>query len=146
MVDFEEDDGPPAPPPLQELGRQLEAERIRPRPRLPKGYAKTDVPTDICSAKTLGRMESGRYRGVKVGTVLNLCRFYRTPPDQTDHIARLAEASRARDWCSVYSNVVEDRGWFLQQCEDAASYMCFHSGSNIPSLIHSPAPAVLTRP
>ncbi|MCH7229707.1 hypothetical protein L0U85_02355 [Glycomyces sp. L485] len=55
MVDIEEEGGPPAPPPLQELGRQLEVERVRPRPRLPKGYKKSEVPRDICSEKTLSR-------------------------------------------------------------------------------------------
>jgi hypothetical protein len=139
MVDTEEEGGPPAPPPLQELGRQLEAERVRPRHRLPNGYKKADIPRDICSEKTLSRLESGRYRGVKVGTVLNLLRFYQTHHEQVDHIARLAEAARARDWCSVYSNFIEDRGWFLQQCEDAASYLCYHSGIAVPSLVHSEA-------
>ena len=139
MVDIEEEGGRPAPPPLLELGRQLEAERVRPRHRLPKGYKKADIPRDICSEKTLSRLESGRYRGVKVGTVLNLLRFYQTPYEQVDHIARLAEAARARDWCAAYGNFIEDRGWFLQQCEDAASYLCYHSGIAVPSLVHSEA-------
>lgn len=139
MTDIEAEEGVPSTPPLQELGRQLEAERVRPRHRLPKGYKKSDVPRDICSEKTLSRLESGRYRGVKVGTVLNLLRFYQTPHAQVDHIARLAEASRARDWCSVYGGVIEDQGWFLQQCEDAASYLCYHSALVLPSLIHSEA-------
>ncbi len=137
MTDIE--DPAMAPPPLLELGRQLEAERVRPRSRLPKGYTKTDIPNDICSTKTLGRLESGQYRGVNLGTVLKLLRFYQTPYDHADHIARLAEASRARDWCSVYANVLEDSNWFLQQCEDAANYLCYHSALTIPSLIHSEA-------
>ncbi|WP_156926050.1 Scr1 family TA system antitoxin-like transcriptional regulator [Glycomyces arizonensis] len=137
MTDIE--DPTLAPPPLLELGRQLEAERIRPRSRLPRGYTKTDIPSDICSTKTLGRLESGRYRGVNLGTVLKLLRFYQTPYDHADHIARLAEASKARDWCAVYGNVVEDRGWFLQQCEDSASFLCYHASLAIPSLIHSKA-------
>lgn len=131
------DDPATAPPPVQELGRQLEAERVRPRSRRPKGYNKNEIPTNICSSKTLGRLESGAYRGVKVGTVLELLRFYETPHEHADHIARLAEAARAGDWCSVYSNAVNDRGWFLQQCEDAAGYLCFHSALAVPSLIHS---------
>lgn len=135
MTDIE--DPAKAPPPLLELGRQLEAERIRPRPGLSQGYRKTEVPRDICSSKTLGRLESGRYRGVNLGTVLKLLRFYQTPHDHADHIARLAEAAKARDWCSVYSNVILDRGWFLQQCEDAANYLCYHSCLTLPSLIHS---------
>ncbi|KPC71005.1 hypothetical protein ADL26_16580, partial [Thermoactinomyces vulgaris] len=105
----------------------------------PDGYKKADIPRDICSEKTLSRLESGRYRGVKVGTVLNLLRFYQTPHEQVDHIARLAEASRARDWCAVYGGAIDDRGWFLQQCEDAASYLCYHSVLSIPSLIHGEA-------
>jgi hypothetical protein len=137
MTDIE--DPATAPPPVQELGRQLEAERVRPRPRRPLGYRKNEIPTNICSSKTLGRLESGSYRGVKVGTVLELLRFYETPHQRVDHIARLAEAARAGDWCSVYSNAVNDRGWFLQQCEDAASYLCYHSALAIPSLIHSEA-------
>jgi hypothetical protein len=122
-----------------ELARQLVTERTRPRQYLPKGYQKTEIPRDICSTKTLGRLESGRYRGVNLGTVLKLLRFYQTPHQQADHIARLAEASKAHDWCSHYATVLEDRGWFYQQCEDSASYMLFHSFSALPSLIQSPA-------
>ncbi|MEU6858478.1 Scr1 family TA system antitoxin-like transcriptional regulator [Glycomyces sp. NPDC046736] len=138
MTDVEED-LPPGPPPLMELARQLVAERTRPRQYVPKGYQKTDIPRDICSAKTLGRLESGRYRGVNLGTVLKLLRFYQTPFDRADHIARLAEASKAHDWCSHYAAVLEDRNWFYQQCEDSASYMMFHSYSVLPSLIQGPA-------
>ncbi|WP_133884117.1 Scr1 family TA system antitoxin-like transcriptional regulator [Glycomyces sp. NRRL B-16210] len=138
MTDLEED-LPPGPPPLMELARQLAAERTRHRQRLPKGYNKNEIPRDICSTKTLGRLESGRYRGVNLGTVLNLLRFYRTPPEQTDHIARLAEASKAHDWCVHYATVLEDRNWFYQQCEDSASYMLFHSFSVFPSLIQGRA-------
>ncbi|MFG3342590.1 Scr1 family TA system antitoxin-like transcriptional regulator [Glycomyces sp. NPDC048151] len=122
-----------------ELARQLVSERTRPRQYLPQGYQKTEIPRDICSTKTLGRLESGRYRGVNLGTVLKLLRFYQTPFERFDHIARLAEASKARDWCSHYASVVEDRGWFYQQCEDSASYMMFHSNSVLPSLIQGPA-------
>lgn len=122
-----------------ELARQLISERTRPRQYLPKGYQKTDIPRDICSTKTLTRLESGRYRGVNLGTVLKLLRFYQTPFERFDHIARLAEASRARDWCSHYATVLEDRGWFYQQCEDSASYMVFHSFSALPSLIQGEA-------
>ncbi|WP_157930851.1 Scr1 family TA system antitoxin-like transcriptional regulator [Glycomyces xiaoerkulensis] len=135
----ESDGAIPGPPPLMELGRQLISERTRPRPRLPKGYEKTDIPRDICSPKTLTRLESGRYRGLKVGTVLALLRFYRTPYELMDHIARLAEAARARDWCSHYASVLEDRGWFYQQCEDNAGYLAFHSFSVLPSRIQSEA-------
>jgi hypothetical protein len=135
----EEDDPTPGPPPLMELSRQLIAERTRPRDRLPRGYNKNDIPRDICSPKTLARLESGRYRGLNIGTVLKLLRFYRTPAGHTDHIARLAEASRAYDWCSHYASVLEDRNWFYQQCEDSASYMVFHSFSVLPSLIQGPA-------
>jgi hypothetical protein len=106
---------------------------------LPKGYQKTEIPRDICSSKTLGRLESGRYRGINLGTVLKLLRFYQTPYEQADHIARLAEASKTHDWCSHYAGVVEDRGWFYQQCEDSASYMLFHSYSVLPSLIQGRA-------
>jgi len=137
MTDIE--DPAKVPPPVQELGRQLEAERVRRRPGRPTGYRKNEVPTNICSAKTLGRLESGAYRGVRVGTVLELLRFYETPHQRVDHIARLAEAARAADWCSVYSSAVNDRGWFLQQCEDAASFLCYHSPLAVPSLIHSEA-------
>jgi hypothetical protein len=122
-----------------ELARQLVTERTRPRPRLPKGYQKTEIPRDICSSKTLGRLESGRYRGINLGTVLKLLRFYQTPYEQADHIARLAEASKAHDWCSHYASVLEDRNWFYQQCEDSASYMLFHSFSVLPSLIQGRA-------
>lgn len=135
----ESDDAIPGPPPLMELARQLISERTRPRDRLPKGYEKTAIPRDICSPKTLSRLESGRYRGVKLGTVLSLLRFYRTPHDLVDHIARLAEAARAHDWCSEYASVLDDNGWFYQQCEDNASYLAFHSYSVFPSLIQSPA-------
>jgi hypothetical protein len=138
MTDLDED-LPPGPPPLMELARQLVTERTRPRSHLAKGYQKTEIPRDICSTKTLSRLESGRYRGVNLGTVLKLLRFYRTPPEQADHIARLAEASKAHDWCSHYAGVVEDRGWFYQQCEDSASYMLFHSFSVLPSLIQGRA-------
>jgi hypothetical protein len=135
----ESDDAIPGPPPLMELARQLISERTRPRPRLPKGYEKTAIPRDICSAKTLSRLESGRYRGVKLGTVLSLLRFYRTPHDLFDHIAMLAEAARANDWCSHYASVLDDGMWFYQQCEDNASYLAFHSPLFFPSLIQGPA-------
>jgi hypothetical protein len=135
----ESDDAIPGPPPLMELARQLTSERTRPRPRLPKGYEKTAIPRDICSAKTLSRLESGRYRGVKLGTVLSLLRFYRTPHDLFDHIAMLAEAARANDWCSHYASALDDSGWFYQQCEDNASYLAFHSFVRLPSLIQSSA-------
>jgi hypothetical protein len=138
MTDLEEH-LPPGPPPLMELARQLVSERTRPRPRLAKGYQKTEIPRDICSPKTLGRLESGRYRGINIGTVLKLLRFYQTPYEQADHIARLAEASKAHDWCSHYASVLEDRDWFYQQCEDSASYMVFHSCSALPSLAQGPA-------
>lgn len=122
-----------------ELARQLVSERTRPRPRLSKGYQKTDIPRDICSPKTLGRLESGRYRGINLGTVLKLLRFYQTPYEQADHIARLAEASKAQDWCSHYATVLEDRNWFYQQCEDSASYLLCHACSVLPSLIQGRA-------
>jgi hypothetical protein len=122
-----------------ELARQLVSERTRPRQHLPKGYQKTDIPRDICSTKTLSRLESGRYRGVNLGTVLKLLRFYQTPYEKADHIARLAEASKAHDWCAHYAAVLEDRDWFYQQCEDSASYMLFHSFSAFPSLIQGRA-------
>jgi hypothetical protein len=138
MTDLEED-LPPGPPPLMELARQLVSERTRPRQHLPKGYQKTDIPRDICSTKTLSRLESGRYRGVNIGTVLKLLRFYQTPYEQADHIARLAEASKARDWCSHYASVLEDRNWFYQQCEDSANYLLCHAFSVLPSLIQGRA-------
>jgi hypothetical protein len=59
-----------------ELARQLVSERTRPRQYRPHGYQKTEIPRDICSTKTLSRLESGRYRGVNLGTVLKLLRFY----------------------------------------------------------------------
>nr|WP_281243613.1 Scr1 family TA system antitoxin-like transcriptional regulator [Glycomyces sambucus] len=39
----------------------------------------------------------------------------------------------------MYSNAVNDRGWFLQQCEDAATFLYYHSPLAIPSLVHSEA-------
>ncbi|WP_026924305.1 Scr1 family TA system antitoxin-like transcriptional regulator [Glycomyces arizonensis] len=135
----ESDDATPGPPPLMELARQLLSERTRPRDYYPRGYEKTEIPRDICSPKTLSRLESGRYRGVKLGTVLSLLRFYRTPHELFDHIAMLVEAARANDWCSHYASALDDSGWFYQQCEDNASYLAFHSYSVLPSLIHSPA-------
>lgn len=122
-----------------ELARQLVSERTRPRDGWPKGYAKTEVPGNICSAKTLSRLESGRHRGVKIGTVLALLRFYQTPRELADRIADLAEAARARDWCNHYASVLDDDGWFYQQCEDRANYLVFHSFSLFPSLMQSPA-------
>lgn len=136
---MESDDAIPGPPPLMELARQLISERTRPRPRLPKGYEKTAIPRDICSPKTLSRLESGRYRGVNLGTVLKLLRFYQTPHDLADHIALLAEASKANDWCSHYASVLDDGRWFYQQCEDNASYLAFHSPLAFPSLIQGRA-------
>lgn len=136
---MESDDAIPGPPPLMELARQLTSERTRPRPRLPKGYEKTAIPRDICSPKTLSRLESGRYRGVNLGTVLKLLRFYQTPHELADHIALLAEASKASDWCKHYASVLDEGGWFYQQCEDNASYLAFHSFSLLPSLIQGPA-------
>ncbi|GAB3998607.1 hypothetical protein GCM10029992_24880 [Glycomyces albus] len=135
----ESDDAIPGPPPLMELARQLISERTRPRDGWPKGYEKTEIPRDICSSKTLSRLESGRYRGLKLGTVLALCNFYRTPPDLADHLANLVKAARARDWCSHYASALDDNGWFYQQCEDNASYLAFHSSARIPSLIQGPA-------
>lgn len=135
----ESDDAIPGPPPLMELARQLLSERTRSRSGRPKGYEKTEIPRDICSPKTLSRLESGRYRGLKVGTVLALLRFYRTPYELADHIAMLAEASRANDWCSHYASVLDDGMWFYQQCEDNASYLAFHSPLVLPSLIQGPA-------
>jgi hypothetical protein len=132
-------DAIPGPPPLMELARQLLSERTRSRDYYPRGYEKTEIPRDICSPKTLSRLESGRYRGLKLGTVLALCNFYRTPPDLTEHMATLAKAARARDWCSHYATVLDDGNWFYQQCEDNASYMAFHSFSLLPSLIQGPA-------
>ncbi len=122
-----------------ELARQLVSERTRPRDGYPKGYTKTEVPTNICSAKTLTRLESGRYRGLKVNTVLGLLRFYQTPYELADRIASLAEAARARDWCGHYASALDDGGWFYQQCEDNANYLVFHSYSLFPSLMQSPA-------
>lgn len=136
---MESDDAIPGPPPLMELARQLISERTRPRSRLPKGYEKTAIPRDICSPKTLSRLESGRYRGIKVGTVLALLRFYQTPHDLIDRIAMLAEASRANDWCNHYASVLDDGMWFYQQCEDSASYLAFHSPLAFPSLMQGPA-------
>ncbi|THV24481.1 Scr1 family TA system antitoxin-like transcriptional regulator [Glycomyces paridis] len=135
----ESDEETPGPPPLMELARQLISERTRPREYHPRGYDKTEIPRDICSAKTLGRLESGRYRGVKLGTVLALANFYRTPPPLTDHMANLVKAARANDWCREYASALDDNGWFYQQCEDNASYLAFHSFSLIPSLIQGPA-------
>ncbi|WP_100444498.1 Scr1 family TA system antitoxin-like transcriptional regulator [Glycomyces xiaoerkulensis] len=135
----ESDDSIPGPPPLMELARQLLSERTRPRPRLPKGYEKTAIPRDICSPKTLSRLESGRYRGVKLGTVLALLNFYQTPHDLVDRIATLTKAARANDWCNHYASVLDDGGWFYQQCEDNASYLAFHSYSVFPSLLQGPA-------
>jgi hypothetical protein len=122
-----------------ELARQLISERTRPRDGWPNGYQKSEVPRNICSAKTLSRLESGRYRGIKLGTVLSLLRFYRTPHELADRIAGLAEAARARDWCSHYASVLDDGMWFYQQCEDNASYLAFHSGFGFPSLLQGPA-------
>jgi DNA-binding Xre family transcriptional regulator len=135
----ESDEAIPGPPPLMELARQLISERTRPHRWHPKGYEKTEIPRDICSPKTLSRLESGRYRGVKLGTVLALCNFYQTPPDLTEHIANLVKAARANDWCSHYASALDDNGWFYQQCEDNASYLAFHSFSVFPSLIQSEA-------
>lgn len=135
----ESDEAIPGPPPLMELARQLISERTRPHRWHPKGYEKTEIPRDICSPKTLSRLESGRYRGVKLGTVLALCNFYQTPPDLTEHIANLVKAARANDWCSHYASVLEDRNWFYQQCEDNASYLAFHSFSIFPSLMQGAA-------
>jgi len=135
----ESDDATPGTPPLMELARQLISERTRSRQYYPRGYDKTEIPRDICSAKTLGRLESGRYRGVKLGTVLALANFYRTPPALTDHMANLVKAARANDWCREYASALDDDGWFYQQCEDNASYLAFHSYSLIPSLIQGPA-------
>ncbi|WP_143015022.1 Scr1 family TA system antitoxin-like transcriptional regulator [Glycomyces harbinensis] len=135
----ESDDAIPGPPPLMELARQLISERTRPRDYYPRGYEKTEIPRDICSPKTLGRLESGRYRGIKLGTVLALANFYRTPPALTDHMANLVKAARANDWCSEYASALDDNGWFYQQCEDNATYMAFHSFSLFPSLIQGPA-------
>jgi hypothetical protein len=122
-----------------ELARQLISERTRPRDFHPRGYEKTEIPRDICSPKTLSRLKSGRYRGLKLGTVLALLDFYRTPPDLTTHISTLAKAARANDWCNHYASTLDDNGWFYQQCEDNASYMAFHSFSLLPSLIQGPA-------
>lgn len=135
----ESDDAIPGPPPLMELARQLISERTRPRDYYPRGYEKTEIPRDICSSKTLSRLESGRYRGLKLGTVLALLDFYRTPPDLTTHISTLAKAARTRDWCSHYASALDDSGWFYQQCEDNASYLAFHSSVRLPSLIQSQA-------
>nr|BFF27807.1 hypothetical protein GCM10025732_57720 [Glycomyces mayteni] len=71
----ESDDATPGTPPLMELARQLISERTRPRDYYPRGYERTEIPRDICSPKTLGRLESGRYRGLKLGTVLALANF-----------------------------------------------------------------------
>jgi len=135
----ESDDAIPGPPPLMELARQLISERTRPRDYYPRGYEKTEIPRDICSPKTLSRLESGRYRGLKLGTVLALLDFYRTPPALTAHISTLAKAARANDWCSHYASVLEDRNWFYQQCEDNATYLAFHSFSVFPSLMQGAA-------
>ncbi|WP_284075266.1 Scr1 family TA system antitoxin-like transcriptional regulator [Glycomyces harbinensis] len=133
------DDDFASSPPLTELAQQMIYERTRPRPRKPTGFKKSEIPGSIASTRTLDRIESGTYRGMGLGKILELLDFYDTEHQQVDQIKRLVRAAKADDWCSVYSDAVDDKGWFYQQREDAASDLFFHSGFALPSLIHGEA-------
>lgn len=126
-------------PPLTELAQQMVYERTKPRPRKPAGFKKSEIPGNICSTRTLDRIESGTYRGMSLGKILELLDFYGTEHTRVEQIKRLVKAAKADDWCSVYSDVVDDKGWFYQQREDAATDLFFHSGFALPSLIQGEA-------
>lgn len=126
-------------PPLTELAQQMIFERTRPRPRKPNGFKKSEIPRNIASARTLDRIESGSYRGMSLGKILELLDFYETGQEQVQQIKWLVKAAKADDWCSVYSDVVYEKDWFYQQREDAASDLFFHSAFAIPSLIQGEA-------
>ncbi len=114
-------------------------ERTRPRSRKPNGFKKSEIPGNICSARTLDRIESGTYRGMSLGKILELLDFYGTEHRRIEQIKRLVKAAKADDWCSVYSDVADDKGWFYQQREDAATDLFFHSCFALPSLIQGEA-------
>lgn len=118
-----------------ELGHQLIAERTRSRPGKPKGYAKTQIPKNICSDRTLLDVEEGRKQTVKRGFVRDICAFYETRQDLIENLVKLADATYMDDWTEAYAGVVDKDGWLYQQREDRASRLTFHDSTAIPSMI-----------
>lgn len=122
--------------PAIELGLQLKAERIRARPGRPRGYAKTEIPRNIVTDRTLLDIEEGRKRTVKRGFVRDICAFYQTAADLIENLVDLADATYMDDWTAAYSGAVDQNDWLYQQREDRATTLMFHDSTFIPSILH----------
>lgn len=125
--------------PAIELGLQLKAERRRARQGRPRGYAKTEIPKNIVTDRTLLDIEEGRKRTVKRGFVRDICAFYQTAPDLIENLVSLADATYMDDWTAAYSGAVDKDGWLYLQREDRATTLMFHNSTSIPSILQPPS-------
>jgi len=129
----------PGSTPVVELGLQLKAERERARPGRPRGYAKSEIPKNIITDRTLLNIEEGRNRTVKRGFVRDICAFYQTGPELIENLVQLADATYMDEWTDAYAAVVDKDAWLYQQREDRASDLRFHDSNFIPSMVQPPS-------